>query len=188
MGIIVDAEGQPTRSALTFPSLPRTLAAAGLFVVSAAQEVCTNAGTSATWGTVHSIRAVRDLHRTLPFVYQPLTRRKLWWPLPLMSVSCVQGLSVFQWGDATCVQRLGYGSAGFPSPGEGLLTADGPPGGSIALAGHRKVRCIHTASSLASQRHPAPTDSHCSWSPGSSAHHQWLAVVLRGVGARRAGA
>lgn len=50
-----------------------------------------------------------------------------------------QGLSVYQWGDAACVQRLGYGSPGFPSPGEALLTADGPPGGSIALAGHRKV-------------------------------------------------
>lgn len=39
VGLIVDAEGQPTRSALTFPSLPATIAATGLFVVSAAQEV-----------------------------------------------------------------------------------------------------------------------------------------------------
>ena len=42
--------------------------------------------------------------------------------------------------DAVCVQRLGYGSAGFPAPGETLLTADGPPGGTIALSGHRKVQ------------------------------------------------
>lgn len=51
-----------------------------------------------------------------------------------------QGLSVYQWGSAACVQRLGYGSAGFPAPGEALLTADRPNGGDIALSGHRKVR------------------------------------------------
>jgi hypothetical protein len=39
VGLIVDAEGQPTRSALTFPSLPAAIAATGLFVVAAAQEV-----------------------------------------------------------------------------------------------------------------------------------------------------
>ena len=50
-----------------------------------------------------------------------------------------QGLSVYQWGSAACVQRLGYSSAGFPAPGEALLTADKPTGGDIALSGHRKV-------------------------------------------------
>jgi hypothetical protein len=50
-----------------------------------------------------------------------------------------QGLSVYQWGSAACVQRLGYASAGFPAPGEALLTADRPSGGDIALSGHRKV-------------------------------------------------
>jgi hypothetical protein len=39
VGLIVDAEGQPTRSALTFPSLPAAVAATGLFIVAAAQEV-----------------------------------------------------------------------------------------------------------------------------------------------------
>ena len=61
--------------------------------------------------------------------------RPLWRP----SFVWTQDLSVFQWGSAACVQRLGYGSAGFPAPGEALLTADRPTGGDIALSGHRKV-------------------------------------------------
>ena len=36
--MIVDATGAPTRSALTFPSLPTALAAAGLFVLAAGRE------------------------------------------------------------------------------------------------------------------------------------------------------
>lgn len=56
------------------------------------------------------------------------------------SCSMQEGLSVFQWGDAACVQQLRYGAPGFPGTGEKLLAIPGPPGTGLVLAGHKKVR------------------------------------------------
>lgn len=61
--------------------------------------------------------------------------------LVMSRVSCYlqEGLSVFQWGDAACVQQLRYGAPGFPGAGEKLLATPGPPGTGVVLAGHKKV-------------------------------------------------
>ena len=124
VGLIVDAEGQPTRSALTFPSLPAAIAATGLFVVAAAQEVQLQHP---------SADRLRELTMCLQVGFKVCMLQQVF-------LARTQGLSVYQWGNAACVQRLGYGSAGFPAPGEQLFTADGPSGGNVALSGHRKVR------------------------------------------------